>query len=443
MPDEITNEVKTRCETAISDAIIALAWNSRGAGYAAAYMGHLRERTHFVANDRVQTAGVSYAKQGGWKIEINPQFFLGLTKREQQFLLAHETQHVAWDHVAQSASIGLATADGFETPGKERESKALGLAQDLYINDIQLRDKVGDMPEGGVTLQSLNNMAGAEGANPYTGAIEVLPAYYWILGWLKAPENEGEGEGEGPPAACAGCRPGGRPGEGPVSDDASLPAMVQASAREAGTGSALAEAIKAQASGRTDWKSVIGDAFEEASHESANREERTYSRANRRESLDPDIMRAGKQGTECNIAVIYDVSGSVSRELVAQSVGETLKLLGDYPQARVFVASHTSKLEASLWLEPDTDAKEAGAKLSQATARSGGTDPEPAYKAVRDALPRFDVVVHFTDGEFFGEWPTVPPCARFVVGLCGAASVSDDYVTTPPAGTKIVKVSEG
>lgn len=70
----------------------------------------------------------------GYRIRFNPEFFNGLNKREQLFLLLHETLHVAFQHM---------------TRRNERDPRLWNSAADYVINYI-LVSRGFAMPEGGL-----------------------------------------------------------------------------------------------------------------------------------------------------------------------------------------------------------------------------------------------------------------------------------------------------
>jgi predicted metal-dependent peptidase len=103
----------------------------------------------------------------------------------------------------------------------------------------------------------------------------------------------------------------------------------------------------------------------------------------------------------------------------------------EFPEVRVYLVTHTSRVEWEGWLRAGGDIS----KAKEATRFEGGTDFRPAYDAV-SKVARFDVAVHFTDGFNAGPWPE--PCARqLIVGLWGSGSGA----TPVPEGVRVVPVA--
>jgi predicted metal-dependent peptidase len=148
--------------------------------------------------------------------------------------------------------------------------------------------------------------------------------------------------------------------------------------------------------------------------------------------VDDLIMTPGKIGTEAWVAFAGDVSGSMTDEGRQTLIGFIESTAREFPDVRVFLVTHTDRVEWKGWMKAGGDLGAAKA----ATGFSGGTDFKPAYDAVREAGKKFDALVHFTDGYNAGEWPECP-ARQLIVGLWG----SGHGMTTPPAGAQVVPVA--
>lgn len=381
----------------------------------------------------------------------SPDFVAALKPKELAFVLCHELLHVAGDHMTRAVSIGVCNSDGTVADPVKRE--AWGLATDMVINSALIGDNVGTMPSGplqGVVLPAM-----------YSGPRDAESVYVWLMKQVKnqSPADALKalwalaGNSQNPGTALRGCLPGGtdaaeKPAEGEgvskggsegdgISTNPNAPPELPlgdtiraALSQGIGTGSNVAEMLRPRPP-RCSWETVLQTGRSMASLESANRTTRTYSRAGRRSTLLRGGVVPGRRGDKPSMAVIIDVSGSMSRESVAQIIGECMKissLLGN----RLFLAVHTEKLEFADWLKPgDVD------MLTRATAFSGGTDAEPAYEACRQ-IGFFDCIVHFTDTMLGGSWPEVP-ARRLVVGATGLPTGQAPYCPPPP-GTRILNV---
>lgn len=439
----------------IIDAGVALAYNPKASGIVAVWVEYLRRSVQVDdMGGQMQTACVN--DRG---VFFAPKFLAQLTSEELQFLIAHETLHIALDIVA------LAKALGIENDPERRMT--LNVAQDAVINDALVRDRIGSFPSKpelrGVLLTDFKSKG-------YNGPAETTALYYWLVKNDVPPppskggaggQGEGEGEpGEGQPkpgpgpsgegaGALKGCGPSAYPGKGqndapagsgeasrgsPLSpmDIAKAQATMRELSQQAGTGSAIGELLR-PAKTRTSYRDVIRAGFERAAMSARNRTDPTYARAGRRPGLDGTIITSGRTGREAKLVFIGDVSGSISRDLVSKMQAHALKLAKEFPDVRVLFITHTDQVEFCDWLREGGDE----AKVIEGTQFSGGTEFAPAYDAARE-YGRFDAMVHFTDGYNGADWPE-PPAKQSIIALCGEGK----HITTPPKGARIIPVREG
>jgi hypothetical protein len=436
----------------IVNAGIALAYSNKGAGIAGVWAEFLRQHVRFVKgpNAEVKTWGVD-----GKAMWINEEFTAPLTPAEVQFLIAHETMHIALDHVEMNRVVGA------NTPEK---AHILNIAQDAVINQALVDDEIGTMPKGGVLFSEFVKAG-------YSGSRESIALYQWLIkNQSKAPKppppgGQGDalkgcspqgmpgdepapGEGEGGDKPAPGQGAGDAPGEGSGEAEGTgagqsetnrararmraerARATLREASHRAGVGTAIGELL-APVPTRATVRQVIRAGFERASQTARNRVLPSYSRAGRR-SVDEAIMTPGKVGTESFVAFVGDVSGSMTEAAKKTLIGMIASVAREFPETRVYLVTHTSDVTWKGWMREGGDVK----KAQDAVAFSGGTDFKPAYEAVRDAGRKFDVLVHFTDGFNMGEWPECP-ARQLVVGLWG----SGDGMTKSPAGTKVIPVA--
>ncbi len=430
----------------IIDAGIGLAYSNKGAGIAGVWAEFLRQHVRITGgpNAKCQTWMVD-----GTAVWINEDFTRGMKADEVQFLIAHETMHIALDHIELTRSMGANTPE---------LAHLANVAQDAIINQALIDDQIGTMPTGakaGVTLTQFVQKG-------YSGPRDSVVLYEWLLKNKKhAPPQPKGGDGEpGESGALQGCSPKGIPGDDPQGEvsgeggegdqegtgaspgtgasqaskakiraERARATLTEASTK-AGQGTAIAELLSPRPT-RASVKQLIRRGFEQASVTALNRVNPTYSRAGRRQ-VDESIITPGKMGTEAFVAFAGDVSGSMTEEGRATLIGFIESVAKEFPSVRVFLVTHTDEVTYADWMRPGGDLSKAKA----ATGFSGGTDFKPAYDAVADAGKKFDVLVHFTDGYNGAEWPECP-ARQLVVGLWG----SGHGMTPAPLGTKVVPVA--
>lgn len=429
----------------IVDAGISLAYSTKGAGIASIWAEHLRQ--HIAISEKVDTWAVD-----GEAVHINPKWTATLGgQKEIEFLIAHESLHIALDHIGMTRAVG---AD--RDPAK---ADLLNIAQDAVINQALIDDGIGAMPTGqnaGVTFTQFVQKG-------YNGPRESLALYEWLLkNPAKSPSGGGggSGQGKGKPQpgqgagkpqpgqgqpsggqgrALQGCAPKALPGQG-QGDDAKAEsdrrvkverarATLREAAQKAGTGSAIADLL-APRPVKASVRQVIRQGFERASINAKNRTQPSYSRAGRRD-YEGGIVTPGKIGTEARVAFIGDVSGSLGEEGACTLIGFIESTAREFPDVRVYLVTHTDEVVFADWLKAGGDRSTA----AKAAGFTGGTDFAPAYEKVKSA-GKFDVVVHFTDGYNGGDWPE-NPAKQLVIGLWG----SGQGMTTPPPGAKCIEVA--
>ena len=430
----------------LSNLGISLAFTAPGIG--AAWVGKMRDKVY--RDDKVSDVQIT-----GKGLAVNLSAVEGMAPTRLLFKIANQTMKVALDHGGLAVSLGLLTADG-EKLGTKKEWAALGLAEDIVVNTALVKDKIGAPPAEAVLMANLGEKLKAD-APAYDGRFETAALFYHIKEWMKedpdgddgdSPKGEGDspdGEGDqGDNPGDQGQNPQtgeGNAAEGTMDMKPAEKAEMREMMASIGKGSAVATALQPLPV-RSSFEKVIKAGAEQASLTASSRTLQSYARMSRRENtVEPDVCLPGKVGTEATLCVMIDASGSVGEEAVARCAAHVIKVQRAFPGMRCYFVTHTSEVCWEGWLKPGGDLE----AITKATAFSGGTDCNSAYEAVRAVAPRggFDTMIHFTDAELGGEWPT-PPARRFVVGLVGRGSLDpENLMCEPPAGTKIVPVAEG
>lgn len=183
---------------------------------------------------------------------------------------------------------------------------------------------------------------------------------------------------------------------------------------------------------RLDWRTILRHGASIA-RATSRRDRQSYTRPDRRREPLDGILLPGWRSEELRLAAVVDVSGSMSRAWVARVVAELRAMGRQYPEARLFLATHTDRVCWSGWVTGGSLPDET---VTRAFGWSGGTDPEPAYQEVAQAGP-FDALVHFTDGIFpSSTWPALPPGVRLVVGAFGDPEAG--ALPSVPPGTTVI-----
>lgn len=233
--------------------------------------------------------------------------------------------------------------------------------------------------------------------------------------------EKGEGEGDDPQDG-----PEGMPkiGSGDSPDWRQVAIDAKALAQSAGRGTSSIVHLLTPKQPKINWKQVLKHGIDLALSK-PGRDFQTFAKRHRRSPAD-GIQFPGWRGMEPKVAVVIDVSGSMNREWVDKIVTECKRLSDQYPTMRMYLVSHTSDVVWEGWVDRNTQGK-----FTDAVQFSGGTNPDPAYLAVKEA-GRFDTLIHFTDCEFFAEWPK-NPAKHLVVG-----AFTRKIHTQPPKNAHVI-----
>jgi predicted metal-dependent peptidase len=131
------------------------------------------------------------------------------------------------------------------------------------------------------------------------------------------------------------------------------------------------------------------------------------------------------------VALVIDVSGSITDQARNEMVKLAMSLAQEYSDISTLVVSHTDVVEFTGWARAGT----MQAMAEQACKYSGGTRVQPAYDRVKELTRRaVDLLVHFTDCYIENPWPA-PPAKSLLVLDWGTG-----YGVALPNGAKKVQV---
>jgi predicted metal-dependent peptidase len=295
----------------------------------------------------------------------------------------------------------------------ERDEARWRLASCLVVNQALVED--GAAPEDVATLPFA-----------YGGPLTVDAVY----AWLNTAERRATARAGpllcAPESWCSACACNDEPADAtPI--DAAL-ALAPAMADACGAGASVTARLLAPPPPRLDWRALLRLAVARA-RGTSGRAAQTYLRPSRRQHLVQDVIVPGWRADEPRLGILVDASGSMQDDAIAAVVAELRAMARAFPAARFWLASHTDRVCWQGWIDPARTAA-----VAAAVGFSGGTDPHPAYDALGRA-GRFDAVVHFTDGLFFGPWPEPPATARWIIGLCEGARA----LARPPARASVIE----
>lgn len=327
------------------------------------------------------------------KLYINPEWTKGIPDDQIFGCLAHEIMHSMMRHHERCMGKDL---------------KTWGEAADMAINSALVQSGI-KLPQ--YALLPPRDHADDAAEELYTLLVqEEIPKLESDAGKVGEgcmPDGQDPGEGRGDGDGEPGDQDGGSQAGDRVWGE--MVAQAQQAARGTGSAKALAKIFTAKPPG-TKWAQLLRSAANRATAR-GGRDQQSYKRINRRSG---DIILPGWQSNRPSVAVMIDSSGSVDDDMLASAltaVAECARVSG----VKIFLAVHAYDCYFADWVRPEVTV----AQISALCTDRGGTNAEPAFRAVREAKGKFDQCVYLTDGEI-GEYPSKPENAKnMIVGILG------------------------
>lgn len=301
----------------------------------------------------------------GLEIRYNPDFFMGLDKEEQLFLILHETLHVAFQHMMRL---------------NDRDPRKWNIAADYVINLILVKQGY-KMPKGGLLDYQYDEMTSEQvydllPDNPEEGDLPMVD--------LESPPGESEEEQQAVSEKI---------------DDILVKAKLQAEMSGQSAGSIpgeLAFYIESLLTPKLPWHSLLRQFMTKVI-----RQGYTWRRPNRR-FWPKHYLPSRLSKNTCHIAVAIDTSCSVSDEEFHRFASETHSILTSLRPAGMTLIQFDTEIKSVTEIDsPDSLRK-------QEFKGRGGTRIKPVMEWAAQNKPT--VLLIFTDGYFSQDFsnPKVP-----------------------------------
>lgn len=368
------------------------------------------QRLTFRIDDSIETACID--TRGTCR--FNGAFLDGMDDDELTFVVAHELMHALMMHFGRQG-----------TRVHDRWNRSC----DRAINGALLRENIGKMPDGGLLPR--------DGEEEFTAE----------QGYDTEPARDSDGQGGKPPPG-AGCGQEQAPGDDLSGDgedpngDGQAPSEAEASrswreaaeqakevARGAGRGIGSLARVLTVPPSKVQWAALLRGACARAVATHGH-DDVSFRKLNRR-SHSTGFLLPGPVTYRALVAVVIDTSGSVPDEALERAVSETAAMSRVNPEVAIYLVTHDASVQWQGWIR----AGAAGdVKIKSAIKERGGTLFDPPYRALEKAAPRFDAMVHLTDGmPCDGGWPTKPRNVRqgiaALIGCAQRQNVPDGWRT--------------
>jgi len=323
-------------------------------------------RKELIEDSSIPTAGVD--KRG--QIYYNPEFVEELSVQSLIFLLAHEVMHVCFQHASR---VG--------TRDKRRANRAM----DCVINELLIKEQVGDFIEKGQRWPNAENMTWEE-------VYALLPET--PEGWAWGDENGGIGDDlldRGAPMS-----------ESDVSEveaqiKVAIAQAAQAAKMQGKLPAGIARLVDELINPPTPWYKHL----EQYMNDLVKSSDVTWSRPNRRYiSQGIYLPGASKEPKMGEVVVVIDTSGSIGAAELAHFGGHLNDILEQCVPEKVTVLYVDSEVSGV----DEYTAEDFPVKL--VPKGGGGTDMPKAWEWCDANGVEPDVMVMLTDG--YTSWGTAP-----------------------------------
>lgn len=337
-----------------------------------------------------------------WRVYYDPSWLKKLTPLQMAFCLTHEINHGIRAHCKR---VG------------ERDPMLWNIASDMEIND--------DLPTDNICTQEFSPVFPASFGLPKGLSAE---KYYELLKkqakHIKIKVNCGSGahghsedheKKDGDQQDGKGT--GDKPDDGQVGEeeqDLIRHAVAQAAKAAGDLPKGMQRWVDETLNPTVPWQTLLSRYMRASSQIAAGCLDYTYSRPSRRRW--PGVVLPRMIGRKATAAIVFDTSGSMSKDLLSQALAETrgIAKAGNMNSVVYFVDAQVA-----------STAKAGDYDLANRLKGGGGTDMCVGIRAALEGAPKPDVIVVLTDGET--PWPKTAPEVPVIVCL-----VESGYKPQPP-----------
>ncbi len=350
----------------------------------APFFGNLATRLELVNAD----SWLGTAATDGRKFYYNTEFVNKLKPKEVEFLFGHEVLHNVYDHMGRVDN---------------RDPRLFNCAADFCVNADLIDQRIGDKITPCLYDAKYKGWSAEEVYDDlYENAekIDISQMLQQMLDEHLDGEGDGDGEsdGEGKERSHAGGRPKLTDEERAAIKDEIREALLQA-AQAVGAGNLPAgvkRLIKDLTKPVVNWRELL-----EQQIQSTVKDDFSWMKPNRRSWHMDAILPGTKQGTQIDICVAIDTSGSISESDLRDFLSEVKGIMESYDEYKIRVltwdtAVHNPQEFSSDNLEDIAEYQPGG---------GGGTEPHVVWDWLKENDVEPKKLIMFTDYCFFGWRP--------------------------------------
>ena len=349
----------------------------------APFFGNLATRLNLVNADE----WLSTAATDGRNFYYNTEFVNKLKPKEVEFLFGHEVLHNVYDHMGRV--------------GDHRDRRLFNCAADYCVNSDLIDQRIGDKITPCLYDPKYKGWSAEEVYDDlYDKAdkIDISDLLQQVLDdHLEDKEGEGSGDGEDGDQE-GGKRPKLSKEERERIKDEIREALLQA-AQAVGAGNLPAgvkRLIKDLTKPVVNWRELL-----EQQIQSTVKDDFSWMRPNRRSWHMDAIMPGMKPGTQIDVCVAIDTSGSISEQDLKDFLSEVKGIMEAYDEYKVRVITWDTAV-----YNPAEYSSDNMADITEyQPGGGGGTDPHCVWEWLKDNDIEPKKLIMFTDFCFFGWRP--------------------------------------
>ena len=346
----------------------------------APFFGNLATRLELVNADSWLTT----AATDGRKFYYNTEFVNKLKPKEVEFLFGHEVLHNVYDHMGRNG---------------ERDRRLFNCAADFCVNSDLIEQRIGDKITPCLYDAKYKGWSAEEVYDDLYENAEKIDLSQLLQQMLdehlddkETDDGDGDGDGEGK----------GRPrlsqAEKDAIKDEIREAMLQA-AQAVGAGNLPAgvkRLIKDLTKPVVNWRELL-----EQQIQSTVKDDFSWMRPNRRSWHMDAVMPGMKPGTQIDVCVAIDTSGSITEADLRDFLSEVKGIMEAYDEYKIRVITW----DTSVYNPQEFNSDNMADITTYEPGGGGGTDPHCVWEWLKENDIEPKKLIMFTDYCFFGWRP--------------------------------------
>jgi predicted metal-dependent peptidase len=358
------------------------------------FFGNMATRLKVVeATDWCPTAATD-----GRHLFYSVPFFAKMTNKEVEFVIAHEILHCVYDHM---------------TRREKRDPQIHNIAADYIVNNILVRDKIGDKPkdipifqdfkyDGWTSEEVYDEIFSKYDEEELKQLGQLLDEH---IDWDKDGDNQSNGGGK--KQKKQGDKPSYSKEElRKIRDE--IKESMMSSAQSTGAGNLPKEIqrmIKELTEPKMNWREILQQQIQ-----STIKNDFTFSRPSRKGWHTGAILPGLNFQDTIDLCIAIDMSGSISNEQAQVFLSEVKSIMDQYQDYQIKIWC----FDTEVYNEQDFDAANDDL-LSYEVQGGGGTDFDTNWRYMKDndIVPKKFIM--FTDGYTWDSWGDADYCDTIFV----------------------------